>query len=72
MFEYQTPQLFQADDIRDSETQTQITRQGASCWTASRPLSLPSLRTRLSLAWKVFTGQADALVWRGDQGKQTK
>lgn len=72
MFEYQTPQELQADTVKESSNQTQVTRQGRSCWTAARPMSMPSLRTRLRLAWKVFTGQADALVWRGDQGKQIK
>jgi hypothetical protein len=72
MFDYQTPQQIYADDVKASETQTQVTRQGASCWTAARPVSLSSLRTRFSLAWKVFTGQADALLWRGDQGKNLK
>lgn len=32
-------------------------------WVPARPLGYHSLRTRLTLAWLVFTGQADALTW---------
>lgn len=32
-------------------------------WEPSRPLGLFSLRSRLRLAWMVFTGNADALRW---------
>ena len=32
-------------------------------WQPARPYGLFSLRSRLRLAWLVFTGQADALRW---------
>ena len=32
-------------------------------WVAARSIGLFSLRNRLRLAWMVFTGKADALVW---------
>jgi hypothetical protein len=33
----------------------------------ARPLGYYSLRSRIRLAWMVFTGKADALVWPGGQ-----
>lgn len=32
-------------------------------WQPARPFGLFGLRSRLRLAWLVFTGQADALRW---------
>lgn len=34
-------------------------------WVAARPYGYFSLRNRLTLAWAVFTGKADALTWPG-------
>ena len=33
----------------------------------SRPCGYYSLGSRLSIAWKVFTGKADAVVWSDGQ-----
>jgi hypothetical protein len=35
----------------------------------ARPLGFYSLRSRLRLAWAVFTGKADALFWPGQTPK---
>lgn len=60
----QTPQLFNADHLRTKEWPlVQINAIGP--WFLSRPLSLTCIRTRFKLAWKVFTGQYDALSWTG-------
>jgi hypothetical protein len=32
-------------------------------WQLARPYGYFSFLTRLSLAWKVFTGNADVLIW---------
>lgn len=32
-------------------------------WVPSRPMGLFSIVSRIKLAWSVFTGKADALVW---------
>jgi hypothetical protein len=32
-------------------------------WQVARPFGMYSLRSRLRLAWAVFTGRADALFW---------
>ncbi len=36
-------------------------------WLPARPLGYYSFRSRLKLAWKVFTGELDALKWPGNQ-----
>ena len=35
-------------------------------WVIARPVALPSLRQRIVIAWRVFTGQWDALKWDGE------
>jgi hypothetical protein len=46
------------------ESQAQLPN---GCWVPARPLGLFSFRSRLRLAWMVFTGRADALVWPGQR-----
>jgi hypothetical protein len=36
-------------------------------WIPARPLGLYSIVNRFKLAWLVFTGKADVLVWPGGQ-----
>jgi hypothetical protein len=36
-------------------------------WIPARPLGFYSIHSRLKLAWMVFTGKADALLWPGGQ-----
>jgi hypothetical protein len=36
-------------------------------WMPARPLGYYSMSNRINLAWMVFTGRADALVWPGKQ-----
>lgn len=38
-------------------------------WQPARPFGLYSLKSRLRLAWAVFTGRADALFWPGQMPK---
>lgn len=38
-----------------------LTHQGV--WEPARPYGLYSMMYRIKLAWKVFTGEADALLW---------
>lgn len=49
---------------RHRNTLTQIPGHG---WVPARPRGYFSLRRRLRLAWGVFTGQYDAVVWPGNQ-----
>ena len=36
-------------------------------WVHARPIGYWSFVYRVKCAWKVFTGQADALIWPGGQ-----
>ena len=36
-------------------------------WHPARPDGLHSLKSRLRLAWEVFTGKADVIRWPGNQ-----
>lgn len=36
-------------------------------WYPARPEGLRSFRSRLWLAWEVFTGRADVIRWPGNQ-----
>lgn len=40
---------------------------GTDKWVPARPEGTFYLRGRFAKAWKVFTGQADIVVWPGDQ-----
>lgn len=40
---------------------------GTEKWVPARPEGVYYMRGRFSKAWKVFTGQADIVVWPGDQ-----
>jgi hypothetical protein len=44
-----------------------VTTNINSKWVPARPLGYQSFRSRLKLAWMVFTGRADALVWPENQ-----
>lgn len=61
-----TPVLYSADEIKCWDVQT---KSKNGLWTQARPMSRPgfNLKLRLSLAWMVFTGQADALIWLGGE-----
>lgn len=36
-------------------------------WVPARALGFGSFRSRVKIAWLVFTGKADAVIWPGDQ-----
>jgi len=36
-------------------------------WVPARPVGYYSLRHRVKAAWLVFTGEADAVTWPGNQ-----
>ena len=59
------PTIYIADNLKDWPTAAEINGQ----YVYARPMGLQGrfLKLRLKLAWKVFTGQADVLVWRGGQ-----
>ena len=62
------PNIFWIDRLLDGikQNQTEIKApNGSEVWVPARPLGFSSLGYRLKATWLVFTGQADALRWRG-------
>ena len=60
-----TPGIYSANELRTWDVQ----REGTNgLWTQARPEPEPgfNLLWRLEMAWKVFTGKYDALVWTGN------
>ena len=53
------PRLQVAEQLKAWDIQTQT----ADGWKMARPEGLWGLRSRLRLAWGVFTGKYDALKW---------
>lgn len=52
--------VFTAEQIKDWDCQ----KETVDGWKLARPLGYPGgIRRRLRLAWKVFTGKADVLIW---------
>lgn len=63
----QCPQVIFADALADCWPQA----GNQHGWVLARPLSCGGFFTRLELAWRVFTGQYDALAWSDlPQGKE--
>ena len=60
-----TPNIIYADDVAKWDVATEV----GDIWVCARPCSIGGIRFpwRLRLAWYVFTGKYDALVWQGDQ-----
>ena len=59
------PMLYSADQIRawDVDEQCRDT-EGREYWQPARPEGRSSFIARFVLAWKVFTGECDALYWK--------
>lgn len=49
----------------DWREQREIVLGGKKLWVPARPIGWSSIKKRLSMAWDVFRGRADALYWRG-------
>jgi len=56
------PNIFHIDTLKDWDVEKQLSN---SSWVPARP-DPPNygLKTRLKVAWLVFTGQCDAVEWR--------
>lgn len=61
----QAPYRWTIDDIAKHVTERTVSAYINGQWAPARPLGLYSLRNRMRLAWEVFMGRADALVWPG-------
>lgn len=60
------PNLWNLEHLMADLSEASMAQIGES-WVPSRPLGFYSLWSRLNLAWMVFTGKADALLWPGGQ-----
>jgi hypothetical protein len=60
-----TPTLYNLEDITKGLSPVGTEIDGK--WLPARPLGYYSFKNRLNLAWLVFTGKADALIWPGGQ-----
>ena len=60
-----------APNITTVENVITNSKQNSTCiageWIPARPIGFFSLGNRLKAAWMVFKGDADALVWGGNQ-----
>lgn len=57
------PSLVRLRDV----TRVDALVQSPGGWLPARPMGLFSLKSRVKLAWMVFTGRADAYVWPQDE-----
>lgn len=60
------PHVYRAEALRNERDWPQ-TCCGDGRYVMARPLAYPTLRQRLIITWRVFTGQWDALKWDGGQ-----
>ncbi len=63
MAKTQGTSLLHINTLRSWSTSVSIEVNGATKWVHKRPKGLTSFRERLSIAFKVFKGEADAVVW---------
>lgn len=59
----QVPQIILADRLTQNWPCTLMKEAHGEAWVVARPWSLGNVFTRVKLAWKVFTGDCDALKW---------
>lgn len=64
MFE-KAPSLFDFQSLAKCTTQNAAEIDGR--YVPARPMGLFGLHSRMRLAWAVFTGEADALIWPAGQ-----
>jgi hypothetical protein len=56
------PQLFTVKQIIEHGNNT----LSSPDWTPARPLACPTFLEKIKLAWKVFKGEGDVLVWTNE------
>lgn len=59
------PNLINAYTLSDGAYDEVVALTPDGKWKPCRPVSAPTFRERVKLAWHVFTGRYDALVWPG-------
>lgn len=65
MFGKKAPSLWRLPELSESVKSVSCQLPSGK-WVPARPIGLFGIRHRFSLAWKVFTGQCDALLWPED------
>jgi len=60
------PNLWNVADLVKSTMEVRMATSGHR-WVPARPLGYSSFMSRVKLAWLVFTGKADAVVWPENQ-----
>lgn len=67
----QAPSLYTLENLMkkvySGENQVGIKTSEGIRWVPARSVGYFSLRSRLKIAWQVFTGKADAFTWPGGQ-----
>ena len=64
------PNLVNAYDLYAQEQwplKNLLIDSGGHYWEPARPIAMPNLLERLALAWGVFVGRYDAIVWLGQE-----
>jgi hypothetical protein len=61
----QAPYRWTIDELTSHVTEARVSTSINGRWVPARPWGLDTLPSRVRLAWEVFTGRADALVWPG-------
>lgn len=57
--------VLSAEEVKAWDTTTEAQHGFNKRWTPARPYGLGGFFHRCKCAWKVFSGQADVLTWRG-------
>jgi hypothetical protein len=57
------PNIISVKEIRTWNSDAELNGK----WVPARPLGLDTLANRIRLAWLVFMGKADALIWPENQ-----
>jgi len=64
----QAPHIWRLDNLIGWCNSTRSFDEKTGIWVPARPFGFFPLRHRLKAAWLVFTGKADALLWKwGDK-----
>ena len=61
------PSAYTFESLAKAADGTTAMSPDGKLWYPARPEGLHSIRSRLRLAWEVFTGRADVIRWPGNQ-----
>lgn len=61
------PSVYTLSSLKATLDMNVGTSRNGNTWYPARPMGFFSVRSRLRLAWEVFTGRADVLRWPDHQ-----